>query len=71
MTKTLSFAAMHFSIAFAVVYLLTGSLLTGGLVALIEPLCNTIAYHFHEKLWQRNSGAAPLHAFGTARACQH
>ena len=58
MTKTLSFAAVHFSIAFSVVYLLTGDVLAGGVVALIEPMCNTIAFHFHEKLWQRNAACA-------------
>ena len=51
--KTLSFAVLHFSIAFTVAYLLTGSLLTGGLIALIEPACNTVAFYFHERLWNR------------------
>ncbi len=51
MTKTLTFAAIHFSIGFTIVYLLTGSLAIGGLVALIEPACNTVAYFFHEKAW--------------------
>lgn len=53
MTKTLSFGAMHISVAFAVVYLMTGDLLTGGLVALVEPCVNTVAFHIHEKLWAR------------------
>ncbi|WP_445677556.1 DUF2061 domain-containing protein [Pseudomonas putida] len=35
--KTLSFSVLHFSIAFTVAYLLTGSALTGGLIAIIEP----------------------------------
>jgi uncharacterized membrane protein len=51
--KTLSFAALHFTIAFLVAYLLTGSVLTGGLIALIEPACNTVAFYFHERLWNR------------------
>lgn len=53
MTKTMSFAVVHVTIAFAVVYALTGSLLLGGAVALIEPAINTVGYHFHEKVWQR------------------
>lgn len=53
MTKTVTFAVMHFTIAFAVVYLLTGSMLLGGAVALIEPALNTVAFHFHEKVWKR------------------
>jgi uncharacterized membrane protein len=52
-TKTLTFALLHMSVAFTVVYLMTGNAVAGGAVALIEPACNTIAYHFHEKLWAR------------------
>jgi len=53
MLKTLSFAIMHFSIAFTVAYLLTGDIVVGGLVALVEPAVNTVGYVFHEKIWQR------------------
>ena len=53
MLKTLSFAIMHFSIAFTVAYLLTGDMIVGGLVALVEPAVNTVGYVFHEKIWQR------------------
>jgi uncharacterized membrane protein len=53
MTKTLSFAAIHFSVAFTVGYLMTGSVWVGGALALVEPACNTVAFHFHEKVWKR------------------
>lgn len=53
MLKTITFAGMHFSIAFGVVYLLTGSILIGGTVALVEPAVNTVAFYFHEKIWKR------------------
>lgn len=53
MTKTITFAIMHFAIAFAVVYAMTGSLLLGGAVALVEPALNSVAFHFHEKIWTR------------------
>ena len=53
LTKTLSFAAVHFTVAFTVAYLLTGSFIVGGLLALVEPMCNTFAYHLHEKAWAR------------------
>jgi uncharacterized membrane protein len=53
MTKTISFAAMHFSVAFGVTYALTGDLVVGGLVALVEPAVNTVGYYFHEKIWER------------------
>ena len=53
MAKTLSFAAVHFAVAFGVGYALTGSVVVGGALALVEPACNTVAYHFHEKVWKR------------------
>ncbi|WP_417345151.1 DUF2061 domain-containing protein [Ferrimonas sp.] len=53
MLKTLTFAIMHFSIAFVLVYLLTGSWAIGGAVAVIEPLVNTVAFYFHDKVWKR------------------
>lgn len=53
MLKTLTFTLMHFAIAFSVTYALTGSLAASGLVAAIEPLCNSVGFYFHEKLWQR------------------
>ena len=51
MIKTFTFALVHIIVAFTVVYAMTGNALAGGLVALIEPACNTLAYHFHEKVW--------------------
>ena len=64
MTKTLTFAIVHFAVAFTVGYLLTGSAVIGSLLALIEPACNTVAYYFHEKAWarwgdRRRDGGAP------------
>lgn len=53
MLKTLTFTAMHISIAFTIVYLMTGSVMVGGAVALVEPLCNAVGYFLHERLWER------------------
>ena len=73
MLKTLSFAAVHVTVAFTICYLLTGSVVVGGAMALVEPACNTVAYYFHEKAWaklalrQRANGRArmrrPINAF--------
>jgi uncharacterized membrane protein len=52
MIKTLIFAAAHFTVAYA----LTGDLLVGGTLALLEPAINTAAYHFHERIWARIRG---------------
>ncbi|MEZ8642457.1 DUF2061 domain-containing protein [Vibrio splendidus] len=51
MKKTLTFAALHFTIAFSVAYVLTGDILIGSLIAMIEPSVNTVAFYFHEKAW--------------------
>lgn len=53
MTKTISFATIHFSVAFTVAYVMTGSALVGGAIALVEPAINTVAYYFHEQVWKR------------------
>lgn len=52
MKKTISYGVMHFTIAFIVSYLVTGSLAIAGVLAILEPIVQTIAYHFHEKLWK-------------------
>ncbi|GAA3700012.1 DUF2061 domain-containing protein [Oceanisphaera sediminis] len=53
MLKTVTFALVHFTVAFSVAYLLSGDLLVGGLIALVEPMVNTVAYFFHEKAWNK------------------
>ena len=53
MIKTFSFGTLHIVVAFTVVWAMTGDWMTGGLVALVEPCINTVAYHFHEKVWKR------------------
>lgn len=60
MIKTFSFAILHFSVAFSIAYLFTGSILVGGLMALIEPACNTVVFYFHERAWQRHDHASIL-----------
>ena len=51
--KTLSFAALHFSVAFGVAFLLTGSVAIATGIGLIEPALNTVAFHFHERAWRK------------------
>ncbi len=67
MTKTITFAIMHFTVAFTVAWWLTGSAIVGGAVALVEPAINTVAFYFHEKVWQRIQSARQantLHPLG-------
>ncbi len=53
MTKTFSFAIVHFTVAFTVGYLMTGSILFGSALAVVEPAVNTVAFHIHEQVWNR------------------
>jgi len=53
MKKTISFAIIHFSVAFSLTYLLTGSLVLGGALALLEPAINTLAFYAHEIYWSK------------------
>ena len=64
MKKTISFAIIHFSVAFTITYLFTGSVLIGGALALVEPAINTVAFHLHEKLWlmKDHANKTVLHA---------
>jgi uncharacterized membrane protein len=62
MQKTASFALAHFVTAFSVAYLLTGDVLVGGAIALVEPAINSVVYFFHEKLWERRGSQHSQHA---------
>lgn len=50
--KTVTFAIVHFTVAFSIAYLFTGSASIAGALALVEPLANTAAYYLHERVWQ-------------------
>ena len=66
MKKTASFALVHFTVAFTVGYLMTGSVVVGGAIALVEPLVNTVAYYIHEIVWRwkETKQAKPATAVG-------
>ncbi|RPD84244.1 DUF2061 domain-containing protein [Neisseria weixii] len=51
MIKTITFAMLHFGVAFSVAYVLTGSIGISSAVALIEPM--VVVFYFHEKAWNR------------------
>jgi uncharacterized membrane protein len=58
MVKTLSFAVVHFTIAFSLAFILTGDIILGSLIAMLEPMVNTGAFYLHEKVWATNKLAA-------------
>ncbi|MDO6499898.1 DUF2061 domain-containing protein [Photobacterium sanguinicancri] len=70
-SKTISFAVVHFTVAFTVVYLLTGDILIGSVMAMIEPAINTLAYYFHERVWQKKEHQQTSVSLFDAMACQH
>lgn len=49
--KTLTYSIMHFIVAFAVSFVLTGDIAIAGAIAMVEPLVQTLAYFLHEKAW--------------------
>jgi uncharacterized membrane protein len=51
--KTLSYAAMHMSIAIVVAYALSGSWKVALAIGLLEPCIQTIAFFFHERAWHK------------------
>lgn len=53
LSKTMTFAALHFVVGFTVSYAFTGSLAIAGGIALVEPLVNTVVFYFHERAWRR------------------
>ncbi|MGP9832645.1 DUF2061 domain-containing protein [Marinobacter sp. NSM] len=73
LVKTITFAITHFVVAFSVAYLLTGDIMIGSLIAMVEPTINTVAYFFHEKIWARHQRNATANALSvrqnTAQSC--
>jgi len=51
--KTTSQIAVHMGVAFAIMYVFTGSLAFGGLAAVLEPICNVAIMPLHERLWEK------------------
>ncbi|SNT67689.1 Uncharacterized membrane protein [Amphiplicatus metriothermophilus] len=52
-SKTLTYGIMHFLVAVAVTFAVTGSWVAAMGVGLIEPLIQTAFYNLHERLWTR------------------
>jgi uncharacterized membrane protein len=57
LVKTITFALLHFGVAFSLTYLLTGSIAVATGVGLIEPIVNTVVFYLHERAWRRPARA--------------
>ncbi len=53
LAKTITYLVIHLGIGFTVAYAFTGSVTIAGAIAVVEPLCNAVAYFFHERVWNR------------------
>lgn len=51
--EKLSQTCLHMTIACTLTYLMTGSWAMGGVLALIEPVCNVILLPIHDNFWRR------------------
>ena len=51
--EKLSQTCMHMGVAFGVLYWATGSAAFGGLLAVVEPICNVIVLPYHDRLWEK------------------
>lgn len=51
--KTTSQIAVHMVVAFATMYMVTGSVAFGGLAAILEPIINVLVMPLHERVWAR------------------
>lgn len=49
--KKTSQVVTHMAIAFAIAYLMTGSVMFSGLAIIVEPVINVLLLPFHEKAW--------------------
>ena len=54
--KTLTYSLMHFTVAIAVAFALTRNWHAALAIGMIEPAVQTLAYTFHERLWERLPG---------------
>jgi uncharacterized membrane protein len=51
--KKVSQVAAHTGIAFSLMYVMTGSVVFGGLAAVLEPVVNVLLLPFHERAWHQ------------------
>ncbi|MBK6740488.1 MAG: DUF2061 domain-containing protein, partial [Haliea sp.] len=47
------FACIHFACGVQCRMIVTGSPVICGVMAVIEPMVNTVAFYLHERVWQR------------------
>ena len=58
--RSISQVITHMGVAFAVMYVLTGSLAFGGLAAIVEPVVNVLLLPFHQMAWANARRGVPM-----------
>ena len=53
LAKTITYCLMHFTVAIAVAYLLTGSWAIAFSIGIVEPLVQTCFFNLHERGWNK------------------
>ena len=51
--EKLSQTVLHMGVAFAVMYVASGSLAFGGMAAVLEPICNVLLLPVHDRFWDK------------------
>lgn len=51
--EKISQTLMHMTVAFAVIYVATGSAAFGGMAAVLEPICNVLLLPVHDRFWNK------------------
>lgn len=67
LAKTLSYGAMHLTVAITVAYALTSDWRIALGIGIVEPAVQTLAYTLHERLWvprRERNGLAPISGTG-------
>jgi uncharacterized membrane protein len=59
LAETLSFGVIHLVLAVLIGWLLSGTFVFGAMLALLEPLCNTVVSHGIGKLFPSRAGTRP------------
>ena len=60
--EKLSQTLMHMVVAFTVIYCATGSAAFGGIVAILEPVCNVLLLPIHDRFWDKLQLRVDSHA---------
>nr|MBF0685175.1 DUF2061 domain-containing protein [Pseudomonas sp.] len=71
--KKISQVAVHMTVAFAIMFAMTGSVVMGGLVVIIEPVINVALLPYHQRLWARiraRAGSYPVLTLAAEKVSQ-